>query len=58
MPELKPCPCKHGIGRHHNEIGEYEVYCDLTARRMNVNLGDCLGNCESEEEWNRRVEDV
>lgn len=49
MPdELKPCQCKHGLGKHTNEIGEEEVYCELTARWMNVTLGDCLGNCETE----------
>ena len=42
-------PCKHGIGRHNNELGEDEIYCELTGRWMNVTLGDCLGNCESEE---------
>lgn len=47
--ELKPCKCRHGIGTHLNEIGEEEVFCELTARWMNVSLGDCLGNCESEE---------
>lgn len=56
MAELKPCPCKHGIGRHFNEIGEEEVYCDLTARWMNVALGDCLGNCESEVTGGKRAE--
>jgi hypothetical protein len=55
MAELYPvlCLCKHGIGNHINELGEREVYCELTARWMNVTLGDCLGNCESED-WNRR----
>lgn len=57
MPELKLCPCKHGIGKHFNEIGEEEVYCELTARWMNVTLGDCLGNCESEEAWDRGAEE-
>lgn len=30
------------------------IYCELRAEWMNVALGDCLGNCESEEEelWN------
>ncbi|MDY3690854.1 MAG: hypothetical protein SO072_02670 [Dysosmobacter sp.] len=40
-------PCKYGVSRHRNEIGEDEVYCELNARWMNVSLGDCLGNCES-----------
>jgi hypothetical protein len=31
-----------------------ESYCELRAEWMNVDLGDCLGNCESEEGklWN------
>lgn len=41
-------PCKHGLSKHRNEIGEDEVYCELNAKWMNVTLGDCLGNCESE----------
>lgn len=40
--------CKHGIGQKRNEIGEDEVYCELNSRWMNVTIGDCLGNCESE----------
>lgn len=47
MPDLKPITCKHELGRHLNELGEEEVYCELTARWMNVTLGDCIGNCES-----------
>lgn len=40
MADLKPCPCKHGIGSHINEIGEREVFCELTGRWENVALGD------------------
>lgn len=40
--------CVHAIQSHTNEIGEFECYCELHARWMNVALGDCLGNCESE----------
>lgn len=49
MEFQKQCKCKHGLACHINEIGEDEVYCELTALWMNVSLGDCLGNCESEE---------
>ena len=43
------CNCKHGSPIHLNAIGESVVFCELTDRWMNVTLGDCLGNCESEE---------
>lgn len=46
MPDLKPITCKYEAGRHLNELGEEEVYCEFTARWMNVTLGDCIGNCE------------
>ena len=46
--ELKPCPCVSGSDIHTNEIGEEIVFCDLTARWMNITLGDCLGNCYAE----------
>lgn len=48
LSKANTIPCKHGLSRHRNEIGEDEVYCELNAKWMNVNLGDCLGNCESE----------
>lgn len=41
--------CKHAIGGKVNEIGETLVFCELTDRLENVTLGDCIGNCESEE---------
>ncbi len=48
LSKANTIPCKHGISRHRNEIGEDEVYCELNAKWMNVSLGECLGNCESE----------
>lgn len=48
LSKANTIPCKHGLSRHRNEIGEDEVYCELNAKWMNVSLGDCLGNCESE----------
>ena len=41
--------CKHGIGGKVNEIGEILVFCEITDNLENVTLGDCIGNCESEE---------
>ena len=54
MGELKPCPCKHGEGMTKNFIGEEVVFCELTAQWMNITLGDCLGNCNSEEQEERK----
>lgn len=42
--------CKHAIGEKINEIGETLCFCELTDRLENVTLGDCIGNCESQEE--------
>lgn len=49
MAELKPCPCIHACDIQANAIGETLAYCELTAEWMNVSLGDCSGNCDSEE---------
>ena len=49
MQKPPATPCRHGVNRQHNEIGEEEVYCELTGRWMNVTGGDCLGNCEAED---------
>lgn len=48
------CNCVHGIEEGFNSINERTIYCELTAEWMNVNLGECLGNCESAEDkpWN------
>lgn len=49
MADTQCCRCVHGIDADVNSIGERIVYCELRAEWMNVTLGDCLGNCESEE---------
>lgn len=54
MEKRQCCRCAHGIEADFNSINELIIYCELTGEWMNVNLGDCLGNCESEEDkpWN------
>lgn len=42
--------CKHGIGEIYlNSIGERCLFCEIWDNQRNIDLGDCLGNCESEE---------
>lgn len=43
------CDCKHCVDSIINAIGEQIAYCELTDGWMNVTLGDCFDNCESEE---------
>ena len=52
--DMQCCRCVHCSGMDVNSIGEQINYCELKAEWMNVTLGDCLGNCESEEgkPWN------
>jgi hypothetical protein len=54
MEKRQCCRCVHGIEADFNSINELIIYCELTGEWMNVNLGNCLGNCESEEDkpWN------
>ena len=49
MAELKPNPCIHACDIRSNAVGETIAYCELTAEWMNISLGDCSGNCDSEE---------
>lgn len=43
--------CKHCLGYpYKNEIGELMCYCELTGNAENVTLGECLGNCEAQQE--------
>ena len=42
-------PCRHGVTRQTNEIGEEVVYCELHGQWMNVTRGRCLGVCSAEE---------
>lgn len=44
--------CKHCMAVTENEIGETIVLCDIWDEWRNVTLGDCFGNCESQEEDN------
>ena len=41
--------CKHCLGVSQNEIGETVVFCEEWDLWRNVTLGDCFGNCESQE---------
>ena len=41
--------CKHCVECSKNAIGEKIAYCDIWGEWMNVTLGDCFGNCESQE---------
>ena len=42
--------CKHCMDGMKNEIGETLAYCELWGEWKNITLGDCFGNCESQEE--------
>lgn len=42
--------CKHCMDGMKNEIGETLAFCELWDEWKNVTLGDCFGNCESQEE--------
>ena len=46
---MKELECRHCIECSKNEIGETVVFCDLWGEWRNVTLGDCFGNCESQE---------
>lgn len=41
--------CKHAIGGKINGIGEVLMFCELSDSLENVTLGECIGNCESQE---------
>ena len=43
--------CKHCVECSKNAIGEKIAYCELRAEWKNVTLGDCFGNCESQESF-------
>lgn len=43
--------CKHCMDGMKNEIGETLAYCELWGEWKNITLGDCFGNCESQEEY-------
>ena len=41
--------CSHCLEVEENEIGELIALCELKGRFMNATLGECFGNCESED---------
>lgn len=43
--------CKHAIGEIYiNSIGEACLQCEIWGCQRNITLGDCIGNCDCEEE--------
>ena len=42
--------CKYCLDGKKNEIGETLAFCELWDEWKNIILGDCIGNCESQEE--------
>ena len=49
MSEKSHPVCKHCLGAEFNEIGETKVFCEIWDSWRNLTLGECFGNCESEE---------
>ena len=45
--------CKHCLGVSRNEIGETIVLCEECDLWRNVTLGECFGNCETQETIDR-----
>ena len=43
------CECIHSLGCKKNAIGEKLTYCEIWGEWKNITLGDCFGNCESQE---------
>ena len=42
--------CKHSIGKMFvNPIGEKCLCCEIWDCQRNIDLGDCLGNCEDQD---------
>ena len=41
--------CKHCVNCAKNAIGEKVAFCDIWGEWKNITLGDCFGNCESQE---------
>ena len=50
FPSVSYSPfCMHCMGVSQNEIGETIVFCEEWDMWRNVTLGDCFGNCETQE---------
>ena len=43
--------CKHCVDCTKNAIGEKIAFCELFDEWKNITLGDCFGNCESQESF-------
>ena len=43
--------CFYADGKKENEIGEKLFHCELNDCWQNVTLGECVGNCESQEKY-------
>jgi|BioPla2DNA2_1021312.scaffolds.fasta_scaffold101410_2 hypothetical protein len=41
--------CNHALSGKTNELGEVLLHCEITDSFENVSLGQCIGNCESQE---------
>lgn len=42
--------CKHGLGEiYENPIGEKCLFCEIYDNQRNIDLGECIGNCDGEE---------
>lgn len=50
--------CKYAIGGKVNEIGETLCFCELTDRLENVTLGNCIGNCDAQEEGEKMIKPI
>lgn len=49
--------CKHALDTKKNEIGEELCFCEEYDHWRNITLGECFGNCESEESDNPHLID-
>lgn len=42
--------CKHGLGEiYENSIGEKCLFCKIYDNQRNIDLGECIRNCDCEE---------
>ena len=42
--------CKHGLGEiYENPIREKCLFCEIYDNQRNIDLGECIGNCDCEE---------
>lgn len=43
--------CKHCLDCTKNEIGEKVAFCEIWGEWKSITLGDCFGNCESQDSF-------